>query len=113
MKRDHDHSYKQLFSYPEIVRDIIQGFVREEWVKELDFLSLEKVSGSYVTDDLQDREDDIIWRLRWGDGWLYVYLLLEFQSTVDSYMAVRISSLFPLLLRFPAPSPPCTILCEF
>ncbi|MDI6792416.1 MAG: Rpn family recombination-promoting nuclease/putative transposase, partial [bacterium] len=99
MKRNHDHSYKQLFSHPEMVRDLIQGFVREEWVKELDFSSLEKVSGSYVTDDLRDREDDIIWRLRWGDGWLYVYLLLEFQSTIDRYMAIRVLVYVALLYQ--------------
>ncbi len=25
--------------------------------------TLEKVSGSYVSDDLRDREDDIVWRV--------------------------------------------------
>ena len=87
---DHDHSYKLLFSHPEMVADLIRGFVREEWVQHLDFTSLEKVSGSYVADDLREREDDVIWRLRWGSDWLYVYLLIEFQSTVDRYMAARV-----------------------
>jgi len=32
----------------------------------------------------------MVLQLRWGDEWLYVYLLLEFQSTVDHFMAVRI-----------------------
>lgn len=45
-----------------------------------------------MTDELRDREDDIIWRIRWGKDWLYVYLLLEFQSSVDRFMAVRIMS---------------------
>uniref|UniRef100_A0A1S7LF79 Transposase n=1 Tax=Magnetococcus massalia (strain MO-1) TaxID=451514 RepID=A0A1S7LF79_MAGMO len=86
---DHDHSYKQLFSHQEMIRDLLQGFVHEEWVEKLDFTTLEKVSGSYVTDDLRDREDDVIWRVRWSDRWLYIYALLEFQSTVDRFMAVR------------------------
>nr|CRH04700.1 Putative transposase [Candidatus Magnetococcus massalia] len=72
-----------------MVRDLLQGFVDEEWVEKLDFTTLEKVSGSYVTDDLRDREDDVIWRVRWSDRWLYIYALLEFQSTVDRFMAVR------------------------
>ncbi len=86
---DHDHAYKNLFSHSDIVADLLRGFVREPWVDGLDFASLEKVSGSYVTDDLREREDDIIWRVRWGREWLYVYLLLEFQSTIDRFMAVR------------------------
>jgi hypothetical protein len=28
--------------------------------------------------------------VRWGPDWLYLYLLLEFQATVDAYMAVRV-----------------------
>lgn len=96
---DHDHSYKLLFSHPEMVADLIRGFVREDWVQQLDFTSLEKVSGSYVADDLREREDDVIWRVRWGQEWLYVYLLLEFQSTVDRYMAVRILTYLGLLYQ--------------
>jgi predicted transposase YdaD len=95
----HDTSYKLLFSHPKMVEDLLRGFVREAWVDDLDFGSLEKVSGSFVSDDLRDREDDVIWRLRWGQGWLYVYLLLEFQSTVDRYMAVRIMTYLGLLYQ--------------
>ena len=96
---NHDHSYKLLFSHAEMVADLLRGFVREDWVQELDFATLEKVSGSYVSDDLREREDDIIWRVRWGEGWLYVYLLLEFQSTVDWFMAVRIMTYIGLLYQ--------------
>ena len=68
---DHDQSYKLLFSHPEMVTDLLRGFVREEWVEHLDFGSLEKVSGTYVADDLREREDDVSWRIRWGQDWLY------------------------------------------
>jgi len=62
---DHDHSYKLLFTHPEMVADLLRGFVREDWVAELDFSTLEKAGGSYVSDDLREREDDIIWRVCW------------------------------------------------
>lgn len=35
----------------------------------------------------------MVWRLHWksgGEDWFYVYFLLEFQSTVDAFMAVRL-----------------------
>lgn len=95
----HDNSYKLLFSHPRMVEDLLRGFVREAWVDELDFATLEKVSASFVSDDLRDREDDVIWRVRWGRDWLYVYLLLEFQSTVDAFMAVRIMTYLGLLYQ--------------
>ena len=59
-KPAHDQSYKLLFSHKKMVIDLLQGFVKQDWISQLDFSTLEKVSGSYVTDDLRDREDDII-----------------------------------------------------
>ncbi len=88
---DHDHSYKLLFSHPRMVQDLLEGFVHEDWVRQADFSTLERVSGSYVSDDLREREDDVIWRVRLGPEWLYVYLLIEFQSTPDHFMALRIA----------------------
>ena len=95
----HDNAYKLLFSHPEMVADLLKSFVKEAWVSQCDFSTLEKVSGSYVSDDLRDREDDLIWRVRWGEKWLYVYLLLEFQSTIDHFMAVRIMAYLALLYQ--------------
>lgn len=86
----HDSGYKLLFSHPAMVADLLKGFVAEDWVRELDFTTLEKQSGSYVSDDLRPRAEDVVWRVRWRDRWLYVYLLLEFQSEVDPFMAVRL-----------------------
>lgn len=95
----HDNSYKLLFSHATMVEDLIKGFVNEAWVREVDFSTLEKVSGSFITDDLRDREDDIIWRVRWGRDWIYVYVMLEFQSRTDRYMAVRIMTYLGLLYQ--------------
>lgn len=71
----------------------------EEWVKDLDLDTLERVNGSYISDDLRERENDIIWRVRLGNSWVYVYLLIEFQSTVDRYMALRLLTYLGLLYQ--------------
>ena len=62
---DHDHSYKLLFSHREMMADLLRGFVTAEWVHTVDLATLERVQSSQVSDDLRDREDDIIWRVRW------------------------------------------------
>jgi hypothetical protein len=80
---DHDHSYKLLFSHQHMMADLMQGFITAHWVKTVDFSTLELVSSSHMSDDLRARDDDLIWRVRRADGWLYIYLLLEFQSHVD------------------------------
>ncbi len=74
-----------------MVRDLLQGFVKEEWVEQLDFSSLEKVSGSYVADDLRDREGDVIWRVCWGEEWLFVYLLLGIPGTQHQFRNFGVS----------------------
>jgi len=97
---DHDNGYKALFSHPAMVADLIRGFVHEDWVRDLDFSTLEKVDGNYITPGLRGRHSDVVWRVRWGGvRWLYVYLLIEFQSTVDPFMALRVMVYVGLLYQ--------------
>lgn len=93
----HDSSYKLLYSHVAMVSDLLQGFIPGAWVDELDLATLEKCNGSYISDDLRDRTDDLIWRVRWSHDWFYVYLLLEFQSKIDCWMAVWIQTYLALL----------------
>ena len=96
---DHDASYKLLFSAPELVRDLVLGFIPDEWLHSLDYSTLEKMPGSYVTDDMRHRADDVVWRVKVGGEWIYLYILIEFQSKVDPWMAVRMMSYVGLLYQ--------------
>ena len=76
----HDAAYK----------DLLRGFAAPEWCDEIDFSTLEKLPAEYVSDDLRQRHGDVVWRVRFHKKtWLYLLVMLEFQSTVDPYMAVR------------------------
>ena len=86
-----DNAYKALFSHPALMRDLLCHFVREAWVDSIDFESFEKVGSNLVGSDLRNRDSDLIWRFRLSGQWLYVYLLLEFQSRDDYWMAQRIA----------------------
>lgn len=61
---DHDGGYKRLFSHPEMMADLLRGFVREDWVADLDFTSLTKYPTTFINEQLRERRDDVIWRLR-------------------------------------------------
>jgi putative YhgA-like transposase len=85
-----------------MVEELLRGFLHGDWIQRLDFSTLERVSNSFVSDDLRERHSDLIWRLRLrGDEkrWVYLYLLLEFQSTSDPFMAVRLLTYVGLLLE--------------
>jgi hypothetical protein len=95
----HDNAYKNIFSHRQVVADLLTGFVGEDWVRAVDLATLDKCNGSYVSDDLRDRQDDIVWRVRRGDEVAYVYLLLEFQRSADAWMALRIMVYLGLLYQ--------------
>jgi predicted transposase YdaD len=95
----HDATYKSLFSCPEVVRDLIAGFVPDAWLQGLDYTTLEKLPSSYITEDFSGRADDVVWRVKVGEDWVYLYLLIEFQSTVDQYMALRMMVYVGLLYQ--------------
>jgi Putative transposase, YhgA-like/Domain of unknown function (DUF4351) len=85
-----------------MVKELIRGFLSGDWIERLDFSTLEKIGNTFVSDDLRERHSDVIWRLRLkGEeaDWVYLYLLLEFQSTSDPFMAVRLLTYVGLLLE--------------
>ena len=95
----HDAACKLLFSFPAMVRDLLAGFFPRKWVEELDLSTLERWPESTVSDDLRQRHQDRAWRVRLRDRWLYVLVLLEFQSTVDHTMAARMLAYTALLYQ--------------
>jgi hypothetical protein len=99
MASEDDTAYKQLFAHPEMVRDLLLGFVPGTWVRQLDLASFERVSGSYVGDGGQQRYSDMVWKVRLSGEWIYVYLLLEFQSRSDPWMALRMQVYVGLLYQ--------------
>ena len=97
----HDQSYKAMFSHPRVVEDLVRGFVAElleggeEWVERLDFSTLEPLPTERIDSNLRSRSNDLVWRVGFRDAedgpeWLHVVLMLEFQSSVDWGMALRV-----------------------
>lgn len=86
----HDSGYKLLFSNRTFFRQLMETFVDQPWVKHLDFDRAERVEKSFVDEEYQEWESDLIYRVPLGDEEIYIYVLMEFQSTVDRLMALRV-----------------------
>ena len=85
----HDASYKSFFARRRTVADTLRAFAGD-LARHLDFASLKQMPASFVTRALDQRHADMLWRVRMDGGrWLYILILLEFQSTVDRRMALR------------------------
>jgi len=56
----------------------------------LDFATLERMPASFVTEHLGRRHGDMLWKIQMlNKQWLYLLVLIEFQSTIDPRMALR------------------------
>lgn len=93
-----DAAYKQLFSVPEMVRDLLRACVPDPWVQSLDFATLEKVAPEFITHKRGLRRiSDLIWRVQAEGGLAGLYVLMEFQTQVQFHMPVRIMQYVSLL----------------
>ncbi|MFD2190285.1 Rpn family recombination-promoting nuclease/putative transposase [Pistricoccus aurantiacus] len=93
MANHHDTGYKELFSYPEFVQQLIEGFAPPELAALMDFATLKDHNGNYITPLFEERFEDAVWSVEvtWEGTTqrVYLYILLEFQSRVDYRMPLR------------------------
>ena len=106
--KHHDLGYKEVFSYPEFVQQLIEGFAPKEIAELMDFSTLENHSGSYITPLFEEKIEDVVWSVEMvypsseanqseqtepqpeQRQRIYLYILLEFQSRVDYTMPIRL-----------------------
>ncbi|UOD31924.1 Rpn family recombination-promoting nuclease/putative transposase [Massilia violaceinigra] len=95
----HDLGYRSLFAHPELVRELVTQFTPFTLFDDVALSCFEPVDPVYVGEGLAARQNDIVWRVRIGEQFLYVYILLEFQSGVDRWMALRMQNYVGLLCQ--------------
>jgi len=88
--KHHDGFYKRILSCRQMVSSYLLDYVRAGFVADMDMATLELVSGSFVSDDLHSRENDVIWKVKWRGADAYLYVMIEAQRKRDSLMAVRL-----------------------
>jgi predicted transposase/invertase (TIGR01784 family) len=85
----HDTTYKKLFYNPTLVRELLESFVHEAFVKDLDFSTLQRLDKSFITEAYESKEADILYKITFKGKPVYIFLLIEFQSTVEWFMSLR------------------------
>ena len=68
----HDENYKKIFAFPRVIEDLLRAFVPGDWLQEVDFATLGKLSTEYISDELLKRHGDNVWRMRLRKNWLYL-----------------------------------------
>jgi predicted transposase/invertase (TIGR01784 family) len=102
-KHEYDHSYRDIFSQKQVVRDLLSGFIPAELSRLFDLDTLEPCKNVFVEQDhsenYKERRNDLVWKVRFNKEWLFVYILIEFQSAPDKYMALRMMVYMGLLYQ--------------
>ena len=94
-----DLTYRNLFSHQVMMISLFLEYVPKVLASILDLSTLDRLPDTYVSDDLRERRNDIVWRVNLINGsTMYFAVLLEFQSRPDRLMALRIRSYSSLLL---------------
>jgi hypothetical protein len=88
---DHDGLYRRLFDHPDMVRELLREFLAGPWLDDLDLEAMTRENATFNAPTGDRRDGDMVWRIPRRDGGdTYLILLLEFQSTSDHWMALRV-----------------------
>ena len=94
MKKDinniHDKSYKTLFSNKDIFTSLINDFTEEKWKDKINADNLTLINKSFILSDYEEVESDIVYKANIDGEEVIFYLLLEFQSSIDYSMPIRL-----------------------
>lgn len=92
MSKIYDAAYKLFFSNQTLFRQLLETFVAQPWVAELDFSRCQKLEKSFVSQQYRQLESDLVYQVQLRDSTAYICILLEFQSTVQHFMAIRVAN---------------------
>jgi predicted transposase/invertase (TIGR01784 family) len=88
-RRTDDSAWKYLFSSTDVVHQLLTQFVDDDVISRVALEDIEPFDKSFVSDAFLDRESDVIYRINMPDRMVYLYVLIEFQSTVDKSIPIR------------------------
>ncbi|WNG62270.1 Rpn family recombination-promoting nuclease/putative transposase [Archangium gephyra] len=90
MPGPHDLFARYTFGHPERAAAELRAVLPAHVISEVDWSSLRQESGSVVDPELRETESDLLFTARLHSGRsLLLYVLLEHQSSVDPWMALR------------------------
>jgi len=88
--KKHDTGYKGIFAKKRHFLHFLKKYVKAEWVGDITEKDLTPVNTTFVDEEYQNRESDVIYKVKLKGTEIIFYVLLELQSTVDYTMPFRL-----------------------
>ena len=86
----YDATYKACFSDPRMVESLLRVYADRAIAEGMDFSTLTPYPTEFVTPMLGTVRNDCIWKAKFQGKDCYVFILLEFQSSIEHFMALRV-----------------------
>ncbi|NSW92964.1 MAG: Rpn family recombination-promoting nuclease/putative transposase [Firmicutes bacterium] len=64
LNNKHDKGYKYILSVKKVFLQLLKSFVRQDWVHRIDKDSLEQINRSFILQDFNGKEADLIYRVK-------------------------------------------------
>jgi len=90
INNEHDVGYRYLLKAKQVYIQLLKSFVDKEWVDQIDESTAELVDKSFILPDFQEKEADLVYKMKLKDQEVIFYTLMELQSTVDHQMPYRL-----------------------
>ncbi|MCP4348326.1 MAG: Rpn family recombination-promoting nuclease/putative transposase [Desulfobacterales bacterium] len=90
MKNPHDKFFKETLTQRENALSFFREYLPADIVAKLDWRTLKITKDTFVEPELRERFSDIVYKIRAKGRQIFIYLLLEHQSTVDAWMSLRL-----------------------
>ena len=95
-----DRARKILPNHATALIALIEAYVGQAWIEDLDLSTLRSETVEHVGDRGDQRINDLVWSVRTkGRGQVQLYFMFEFQSSRDPEMPVRMLSYTALFLQ--------------
>lgn len=90
----HDLMVRAVLSDLAEAASLLQTYLPDEVQQGLNWATLKLAEGSFVDEDLRESESDLLYEVERlsGEDSIWLYLLLEHQSTPDRWMRFRLLS---------------------
>lgn len=62
INNEHDAGYKYLLSVKHVFLQLLKSFGNKTWVDQIDESTMEKIDKSYILQDFQGKESDLVYK---------------------------------------------------
>lgn len=99
-KPKHDSLVKQIMSDPVAAQEFFEYYLPKEFKEKVDLSKIQLESESYIDESLRKKYSDLVYSIKTKDNEkAFIYTLIESQSTVDYWIALRLLEYTILLCK--------------